>query len=80
MSKERKHILLKINALLVSIIGMLGCASCGYYVKYGVPDFPIDDSTRIDTTMHAMYGVMPIEKYGVPGTEWAPAVEPESEK
>ena len=79
MSKRKEHILLKINALIVAMLGLLGCNSCSYYVKYGVPDFPLDDSTFVDTMMHVMYGVMPIEKYGVPGMEFAPLQEPQQE-
>lgn len=77
MSKKKEHILLKINALIVALLGLLGCSSCSYYVKYGVPDFPYNDTTGIDTLVHVMYGVMPVEKYGVPGTEWAPQRVPE---
>lgn len=84
MSKRKEHFLLRINALIVAMTGLLGCGSCSYYVKYGVPDFPLDDSTVIDTTMHCMYGVTPIMvKYGAPGTfapERIPAPEPESER
>ena len=92
MFKKREHLLLKINALIMSLIGLLGCGSCSYYVKYGVPDFPLNDSTIIDTTAHCMYGVTPIAlKYGVPGTfaperipapeaETAPEAEPVSEE
>ena len=92
MSKKREYLLLKINALIMSLIGLLGCGSCSYYVKYGVPDFPLNDSTIIDTTAHCMYGVTPIAlKYGVPGTfaperipapeaETAPEAEPVSEE
>ena len=82
MSKKKEHILLKINALIVAVLGLLGCSSCSYYVKYGVPDFPYNDTIGIDTMIHcmygvAMYGVMPVEKYGVPGGEWAPERTPE---
>lgn len=72
MAKSKERILLKINALIVAVLGLIGCHSCNYYVKYGVPDFPGNDSTFIDTTVHCMYGVMPVAKYGVPGGEWAP--------
>ena len=78
MAKTKERILLKINALIIAVLGLIGCHSCGYYVKYGIPDFPGNDSTFIDTTMHCMYGVMPIEKYGVPGGEWAPQRAPEA--
>ena len=67
MAKRKERILLKINALIVAMLGLLGCHSCGYLVKYGVPDLPGDDSTYIDTTIHCMYGVRPIAMYGVPG-------------
>ena len=77
MAKKHERIFLKVNALIVAVLGLMGCHSCSYYVKYGVPDFPGNDSMYIDTTIHCMYGVpmygvMPVEKYGVPGGEWAP--------
>ncbi len=77
MAKKKERILLKINALIIAMLGLLGCHSCGYLVKYGVPDLPGDDSTYIDTTIHCMYGVRPIAMYGVPGGEWAPQRAPQ---
>ena len=60
MSKKREHILLKVNAVLVGLIGMLGLNSCSTaMVKYGVPDYIIRDSLGIDTMAHCMYGVTP---------------------
>ena len=61
MSKKREHLLLKVNAILLALIGLLGCRSCNYIVKYGVPiDWPERDSTFVDTTVRCMYGVTPI--------------------
>ena len=86
MAKKHERILLKVNALIVAVLGLMGCHSCSYYVKYGVPDFPGNDTMFVDTLVHCMYGVMPIEKYGVPGGEWAPQrdreepAEPETPK
>lgn len=77
MAKRKERFLLKINAIIVALLGMMGCNSCSYYVKYGVPDFPYNDTTGIDTTIRAMYGVMPVLMYGVQGGEWAPQRAPE---
>lgn len=80
MSKRKEHFLLKINALIVSVLGLLGCSSCSYYAKYGVPEPFILDSTFVDTTMHCMYGVTPIAlKYGVPPETFAPQRTPEAD-
>lgn len=74
MSKKREHILLKVNAVLVGMIGLLGLNSCSHaLVKYGVPDFIGGDSTFIDTMAHCMYGVQPyyptIEQLNAPAED-----------
>jgi len=78
MAKKRDFILLKINAIIVATLGFLGCASCSYQTKYGIPDFVVDDTTYVDTTIHCMYGV-PVVKYGVPPLE-APLEAPAPEE
>lgn len=55
----KKSILIRINAIIAAVLALLGFSaqSC---VEYGVylPEEPVwEDSTRVDTTIHCMYGV-----------------------
>lgn len=85
MSKKREYILLKVNAVLLALIGLLGCRSCNYLVKYGVPEGWIErDSTYVDTLVRCMYGVNPIvvdpTAYQGDEADQAPAADPQEAK
>ncbi|MBR4563965.1 MAG: hypothetical protein IKO26_05910 [Paludibacteraceae bacterium] len=82
MSKNRERILLKVNAIIVGLLGLLGVTSCNYLVKYGVPgEFLPNDSTAVDTLVRCMYGVAPNYPLIAPqqddsDTDNAPEVQP----
>lgn len=51
MKKIRSNVLFKINALLASLISLLGITGCNYFAKYGIPFEPGDGEVV------CMYGI-----------------------
>ena len=80
MSKNRERILLKVNAIIVGLLGLLGMTSCSSpLVKYGIPDDWIpSDSSFVDTTIRCMYGVPSPQLYA-PQQDVNPEETPETQ-